>query len=119
VPVLLITLQRPGHAVRWADKPYYTQIGLGSLDQREVGDMVRNLLGTGEFPPDLVPRIHEKAEGNPLFVEEIVNALCGANCWRSDGLLDRRRGGEVRHHGVIRARIDRLASVSARHRRQP
>ena len=115
VPALLITMHRPGYAVRWADKPYYTQIGLGLLEQAEVAAMVRNMLGTEDIPPDLVPRVHERAEGNPLFVEEIVAGL------RERGLLARRNGGYIWTGGavvevpgtaqdIIRARLDRLDS---------
>jgi len=113
VPALLVTMHRPGYAVRWADKPYYTQIGLGLLDQAEVAAMVCNLLGTDDSPPDLAPRVFEKAEGNPLFVEEIVTSL------RERGLLARRNGGYAWTGGavlevpgtaqdIIRARLDRL-----------
>ncbi len=113
VPALLLIMYRPGYAVRWADKPYYTQIGLGLLDQAEVASMVRNVLGTGDFPADLAPRVFEKAEGNPLFVEEIVTSL------RERTLLTRRNGGYAWTGGavvevpgtaqdIIRARLDRL-----------
>jgi predicted ATPase/class 3 adenylate cyclase len=113
VPALLITMHRPGYAVRWTDKPYYTQIGLGLLTQAEVASMVRNLLGSEDFPADLAPRVFEKAEGNPLFVEEIVTSL------RERGLLARHNGGYAWTGGavvevpgtaqdIIRARLDRL-----------
>ena len=113
VPALLITMHRPGYTVRWADKPYYTQIGLGLLTQAEVASMVRNLMGSDDLPADLAPRVFEKAEGNQLFVEEIVTSL------RERGLLARRNGGYAWTGGavvevpgtaqdIIRARLDRL-----------
>jgi class 3 adenylate cyclase/tetratricopeptide (TPR) repeat protein len=111
-PILFVTMSRPGSAVRWADKPYYTQIGLGLLENAEVTAMVTNVLGTDQLPPDLVSRIQDKAEGNPLFVEEIVTAL------RERGLLVRHdaaytwAGGPVVEvpgtaQDIIRARLDR------------
>jgi hypothetical protein len=33
VPVLVLTTQRPGYTVRWADKTYYTQIALDLLGE--------------------------------------------------------------------------------------
>jgi tetratricopeptide (TPR) repeat protein len=112
--VLMLTTFRPGYAVPWADKTYYRQIGLDLLAETDVDEMVGTLLGTRNLPPDLVRRIQEKAEGNPLFVEEIVASL------RERGLLVRRnggfvwaKGGEVELpgtvHDIVRARLDRLA----------
>jgi predicted ATPase len=112
-PILLLTTHRPGYAVRWTDKSYYTQIGLDQLSTTEVDAMVERLLGTRDFPADLARRIYNKAEGNPLFVEEITTLL------RERGLLVRNNGGFVWAHlavvdfagsipEIIRARLDRL-----------
>jgi class 3 adenylate cyclase/tetratricopeptide (TPR) repeat protein len=113
VPVLLLTTQRPGYTVRWADKTYYTQIALDLLGDRETETLVAALLGTRHLPSDLVRFVRDKAEGNPLFMEEITASLL------ERGLLVR-RDGEILWTGgapvdfpatiqdIIRARIDRL-----------
>jgi class 3 adenylate cyclase/tetratricopeptide (TPR) repeat protein len=112
-PVLLLTTQRPGYTVRWADKTYYTQIALDLLGERETETLVAALLGTRHLPSDLVRFVRDKAEGNPLFMEEITASLL------ERGML-LRRNGEVLWAGgapvdfpasiqdIIRARIDRL-----------
>ncbi len=113
VPVLLLTTQRPGHTVRWADKTYYTQIAVDLLGEPETEALVAALLGSRRLPPDLVRIVREKAEGNPLFVEEITRSL------RERGMLVRPDGEIVWTGGapvefpatiqdIIRARIDRL-----------
>jgi class 3 adenylate cyclase/tetratricopeptide (TPR) repeat protein len=113
VPILVLTTQRPGYTVRWADKTYYTQIALDLLGERETETLVAALLGTRHLPSDLVRFVRDKAEGNPLFVEEITTSLL------ERGMLVR-RDGEVLWAGgapvdfpatiqdIIRARIDRL-----------
>jgi class 3 adenylate cyclase/tetratricopeptide (TPR) repeat protein len=113
VPLLLLTTQRPGYTVRWADKTYYTQIALDLLGEHETEALVAGLLGSRHLPPDLVRIVREKAEGNPLFVEEITASL------RERGIL-KRQNGEILWAGaapvefpatiqdIIRARIDRL-----------
>jgi class 3 adenylate cyclase/tetratricopeptide (TPR) repeat protein len=113
VPVLLLTTQRPGYTVRWADKTYYTQIALDLLGERETEALVAALLGTRHLPSDLVRFVRDKAEGNPLFMEEITASLL------ERGML-LRRNGEILWAGgapvdfpatiqdIIRARIDRL-----------
>jgi len=113
VPVLLLTTHRPGHTVRWADKTYYTQIALDLLSERETEELMAARLGSHRLPSDLVRIVREKAEGNPLFVEEITTSLL------ERGTLVR-RNGEILWGGsspvefpatiqdIIRARIDRL-----------
>jgi class 3 adenylate cyclase/tetratricopeptide (TPR) repeat protein len=113
VPILLLTTQRPGYTVRWADKTYYTQIALDLLGERETETLTAALLGTRHLPSDLMRIVHQKADGNPLFVEEITASL------RERGMLVR-RNGEILWTGgapvefpstiqdIIRARIDRL-----------
>jgi predicted ATPase len=75
MPFLLLTTHRPGYAVRWADKTYYTQINLDLLTERETVALVAALLRSHSLPPDLIQIVCEKAEGNPLFVEEITASL--------------------------------------------
>ena len=112
-PLLLIVTHRPGYAVRGTDKSYYTQIALPLLTEVETRTMVGDLLGDAELPPELVRILREKAEGNPLFVEEFTASLL------ERGVLERGPQG-VRFVGhatvevpatvqdIVRARIDRL-----------
>ena len=75
--------------------------------------LITNLLGASELADDVRSRITEVAEGNPLFVEEIVAMLV------DEGLLLRRNGslasGELSQlslpptiQAVLAARLDRL-----------
>jgi class 3 adenylate cyclase/tetratricopeptide (TPR) repeat protein len=113
VPVLLITTHRPGYAVRWADKTFYSQIALDLLNERQAESMVTAIVGSQDAPRDFYRIVQEKAEGNPLFVEEITASLLERNV-----LI--REEGSIRWAGnltvevpasvqdIIRARIDRL-----------
>src|SRR5437660_1637013 len=73
--VLLVTTQRPGHAVRWSDRTYYRQIALAVLGEADTATLIRGVLGAEALPEGLVRRVHERAEGNPFFVEEIVRSM--------------------------------------------
>jgi class 3 adenylate cyclase/tetratricopeptide (TPR) repeat protein len=111
--LLLLTTHRPGYAMRWADKTYYTQIALDLLGEGETEAMVATLLGSRDLPAELLRLVREKAEGNPLFVEEVTSSLL------ERGVIIR-SNGRVRWAGdagvevpatiqdIIRARIDRL-----------
>jgi class 3 adenylate cyclase/tetratricopeptide (TPR) repeat protein len=112
LPVLLLTTHRPGYVVRWTEQSSHVRIALDLLTERESESMATALIGAPEIPPELLRVIWDKAEGNPLFVEEIATAL------RERGVVG--RGTDVRWPGgavvdipptiqdIIRARIDRL-----------
>ena len=119
MPLLLVTTHRPGYSVRWTDRTYFAQIGLNLLESPDVNAMVSNLVEATEMPADLVELVREKAEGNPLFVEEIVRSML------ERGAL-RREQGQVRWAGtvnvdfpasiqeIVSARFDRLAEPARR-----
>jgi predicted ATPase/class 3 adenylate cyclase len=75
LPILLLTTHRTGYTVRWADKPHYTQISLDGLVRTEIEDMLTALLGGLDLPQPFVRFICDKADGNPLFIEELTRAL--------------------------------------------
>ncbi len=113
IPLLLVTTNRPGYTIRWAGKPYYTQISLDVLTQAETEALVTAVMGGRKPPTDLLRIVHAKAEGNPLFVEEITRSLL------ERAMLGRRNGEAIPTGGtpvevpasiqdLIRARIDRL-----------
>jgi class 3 adenylate cyclase/tetratricopeptide (TPR) repeat protein len=119
LPALLLTTHRPGYSVRWADKTYHAQIALDLLGEGEVETMVTSLVGAGELPRELLRIVHEKAEGNPLFVEEMTTSL------QERGALVRTNGGvawarsavvefPATVQDIIRARLDRLEDPAKR-----
>jgi class 3 adenylate cyclase/tetratricopeptide (TPR) repeat protein len=113
VPALLLTTCRPGYAARWSDKTYYTQVALDLLGEREVEAMLERMFGLPTVPPELARVVWEKAEGNPLFVEEIVRSLRENGLGEvRDGALVWRKDREIQFSGtvqdIIRARLDRL-----------
>jgi class 3 adenylate cyclase/tetratricopeptide (TPR) repeat protein/ABC-type dipeptide/oligopeptide/nickel transport system ATPase component len=113
-PILVITTQRPDYTVRWKDEPWYASLGLEVLGDREVETLMKNVLGASEVPGELLRSVVEKAEGNPLAIEEIAASLL------ERGIVVRQQDG-VRWVGdltvdfpatiqdIVRARIDRLA----------
>ena len=78
-PILLLCVARqellelrPG----WGGgKSYATTITLEPLNQSESRELIANLLGQMELGADLVAKIGSSAEGNPLFVEEMIGML--------------------------------------------
>src|SRR6516165_3193441 len=90
VPLLLVCAAR--HELR-EDRPGFaagrraaSQIELGELSREASGRVVRNLLGEASLPRPLERRILRLAEGNPLFIEQMLSMLI------DDGLLREQAG---------------------------
>jgi class 3 adenylate cyclase/tetratricopeptide (TPR) repeat protein len=84
VPVLIICAFRPyrktpGWKVKTTaetDYPHrYTEIQLKPLSKDNSQELVSSLLAISELPSSVGDLILQKAEGNPLFVEEVVRTL--------------------------------------------
>jgi len=86
VPLLLINVFRPEeNSACWplrregdtllAPQGRYTEIALDPLSSRESDALIEHLLPGESLPPGLLAKVGARAEGNPLFIEEIVRAL--------------------------------------------
>ena len=131
LPLLLVVATRPpgetgtltddlGWAAyrRLLRAPDLELLVLDRLSSGAVRDLVGQRLGAASVPDALARLVEEKAEGNPLFTEELTIALREAELVRVvDGrvelvsevadVLDRRMPHTV--HGAITSRIDRLS----------
>jgi transcriptional regulator with AAA-type ATPase domain/tetratricopeptide (TPR) repeat protein len=74
-PILLVLTYRPGYRPAWIDKSYATQIALQPLGGADGASIVRSMLETADPPATLTSVIVAKAEGNPLFLEELALAV--------------------------------------------
>ena len=106
---------RPEYRHDWSNKGYYTQLRLDPLGREQAEEMLTVLLGDVEaqHAAPLRQFILDKTEGNPFFMEEIVQEL------REQGILtDPRRVGIAHQYvdlrlpttvqGILAARMDRL-----------
>lgn len=91
-----------------------TELALGALPEADSRQLIVNLLGLETLPPSLRTRILQKAEGNPLFVEEVIRMLMqsGALVHQSgqwvpvDELVTIQIPDSLQ--GLLMARVDRL-----------
>ena len=70
--ILLVTTYRPGYRLPWGDRPHVTQFGLQPLSRRTSWELLRGLLPAEQRSNDLIHRILDRAQGNPLFLEELA-----------------------------------------------
>jgi class 3 adenylate cyclase/tetratricopeptide (TPR) repeat protein len=123
-PILLLCparLELLDHRPTWGGgKLNATSILLEPLSDQECGILIENLLGQAGLAQGLAARITNAAEGNPLFVEEMLRMLV------DDGLLQRMNShweptGDLSHvpvpatvQAVLAARLDRLQDEERR-----
>jgi class 3 adenylate cyclase/tetratricopeptide (TPR) repeat protein len=65
----------PREAVAMLNLPEACDIELGPLSLEEAGALAADALGVRDLPPALVRRIHDRAEGHPLFTAELARSL--------------------------------------------
>jgi hypothetical protein len=125
--IVLLVNYRPEYHHQWGNKTYYSQLRLDPLGKESADEMLDALLGSGPPLPDqgegrgvgiaaLKRLIIERTEGNPFFMEEMVQALI------EQGVLVRNAAmklakplDEIRVpasvQAILAARIDRLAAA--------
>jgi class 3 adenylate cyclase/tetratricopeptide (TPR) repeat protein len=90
-PILLIAMARAELLEKrptWGGgKHWVTTMSLEPLSEVESEELVASLLGRADLPADFRTHISQAAEGNPLFVEELLAKLI------DDGFLVRSNGG--------------------------
>ena len=112
--IVQILTYRPGYVHPFGERTYHSRLVLDSLSAEDSAEMTRAALAAESLPGELQALIVRKAEGNPLFVEEVVKSLQEVNAIRrtGDGWVLTRRVDEVfipdTIQDVIMARIDRL-----------
>ncbi len=93
---------------------YMREVVLGPLGPEQDVLMASDLLGAQAIGPDLTSLVHRTAEGNPLYLEEIIKALHQAGRIFYEGTTARLRDPRVDPglpptlQGLIAARIDAL-----------
>jgi class 3 adenylate cyclase len=100
----------------------FLHLRLGALSKENIVDLVCEQLGVFELPSEITQLLASKAEGHPLFAEELGQTLVETGILRIEDDVCSLVPGSVNLEsiafpttlaGVIRARIDRLNSVDA------
>ncbi|MES2229165.1 MAG: adenylate/guanylate cyclase domain-containing protein [Pseudomonadota bacterium] len=99
---------------QWGERAGASRLVLKPLTDAASAQVVANLLGNAGLPDDIVRRIVGAAEGNPLFVEQMLSMLIDNRALRQEG--DRWVRGEryaeiavpPTIQALLEARLDRL-----------
>jgi tetratricopeptide (TPR) repeat protein len=99
---------------------YYHDIQLQNLSLSVAQNMLSSLLKTETIPPELKHWVNSKAEGNPFYLEELVNSLIETETLiRDNGSWQLNRSiteSDIPSslHGLISGRLDRLERQTKR-----
>jgi tetratricopeptide (TPR) repeat protein len=73
--VVVLLTYRPSDAGPWTHSEAFSEVTLRPLTLDDVGRLARHRLMANEVPDELVREINLKTGGNPLYVEELLNAM--------------------------------------------
>ena len=97
----------------WGQRESSARLVLKPLSDEAATQVVANLLGSAGRPESLVKRIVEAAEGNPLYVEQMLSMLVDSGAITEDGgaaqsKVDVNIVVPPTIHALLEARLDKL-----------
>jgi class 3 adenylate cyclase/predicted ATPase len=112
--LLLLVNYRPEYRHEWSGRGHYLQLRLDPLGGEHGAAMLAALLGGGVELEALKRLIIERTEGNPFFIEEMVQALFDEGALVRNGAVKVARSlSQLRLpptvQGILASRIDRLS----------
>lgn len=113
-PVLLLVTSRSDFAPEWTDLPYVSKMVLAPLDRAQSATVIKDVAADHALPESTINDIVERADGVPLFLEELTMAMLemGADHGTDRGILVRmpalRSEVPVALQASLMERLDRL-----------
>jgi class 3 adenylate cyclase len=114
--VLLFVTSRPEFAAAWIGRPHVTALAIRRLAPSEAMALIERVAGNRPLAVNIRQDIVERADGIPLFVEEMTKAVLEAE---DEGAAERTvaavpspaLGVPASLHASLMARLDRLGSA--------
>jgi class 3 adenylate cyclase/tetratricopeptide (TPR) repeat protein len=112
--ILMMVNYRPEYRHNWGNKTYYTQMRLDPLGPDNAAELLSAMLGDDPAIDSLKTAIIERTQGNPFFMEEMVQVLFDRGVLVRDGVVSLAQpltSIEIPStvKGILAARIDKLA----------
>ena len=115
--VLLLITHRPEFSPPWGTPAYLTRLAMNRLHARACARLIGELARGKALPDEVLRQIVAKADGVPLFVEELTKAVLESgllteddDAWRLEGPLPPLAIPSGLHDSFM-ARLDRMAPV--------
>jgi class 3 adenylate cyclase len=107
--LLLVITYRPEFEPPWLGRPYVTALNLNRLGDREIAALIDQITGDKSLPDRVRQDIVERADGVPLFVEELAKAVVEAE---TPGASLSLLAVPPTLHVSLMARLDRLGPIA-------
>jgi class 3 adenylate cyclase/tetratricopeptide (TPR) repeat protein len=113
LPVFIVATYRMEFTPPWSGLPQVTTIMLNRFDRRASAALVGGIAGAAALAADVAAEIVERADGVPLFVEELTKAVVEAGgseagIEKTLGALTSTSAVPPALHASLMARLDRL-----------
>jgi hypothetical protein len=82
LPVLLVVTFRPGFCPLWIGATHVTALSIERLSPEFAAALVERITDSKPLPPEVLDRILARADGIPLFVEELTKTVLEAGFLR-------------------------------------
>ncbi|SAL57957.1 adenylate/guanylate cyclase domain-containing protein [Caballeronia humi] len=118
-PILVLITCRPEFTPAWTAHGNVTLLHLNRLARRQAAQFAEELTAVKPIPHDVLEQILERADGVPLFVEELTQTVLEAGFLRDAGDHWETKGPVAplaipfTLHDSLMARLDHLAPVKA------
>jgi predicted ATPase/class 3 adenylate cyclase len=116
-PIFALFTFRPTFKPPWGSRAYHTNLLVQRLTQKKSIDIVQHIAGSKPLPSEVLEQILTKADGVPLFVEELTKMVLESGLLR-EGVNEYTLAGKVVPLEIpmtlqdsLMARLDRLASA--------
>jgi len=120
LPALLLITQRPGSSLPRLGEPHVTSLIVKRLRRSESESLVAKLTGERNLPSEVLAQIVDRADGVPLFIEELTknaledHGLGGSGDRYAPGRLPPAAiGVPSTLYDLLVTRLDRLGSAKA------
>ncbi|MFC6636864.1 adenylate/guanylate cyclase domain-containing protein [Sulfitobacter sediminilitoris] len=116
-PMLVLLTFRPEFVSPWQSFPHLTNLSLNRLGQVECGILIDQLTGRKPLPSTIKEQITDKADGVPLYVEELTKTVLDAEYVIETENTYEVIGDEMdlavpaTLHDTLMARLDRQSSI--------
>jgi class 3 adenylate cyclase/tetratricopeptide (TPR) repeat protein len=114
--ILLVVSYRPEFRHTWSTRANVTLHSLTRLSRSEVTKMIKELLREGSLSQQILDQIIEKADGVPLFIEELTTSIISTpkqNGQRNNDSVEPTPFGAAKVpdtlHDALMERLDRVA----------
>jgi predicted ATPase/class 3 adenylate cyclase len=112
--ILLLASARPEFEARWTRRPNVTVLTLGRLGPRDAAALAAEVPAAQPLPPEMIAELLQRAQGNPLFIEELTRTVAETIAGSGADASDRKRLEQLVHvvptslRDLLAERLDHL-----------